>query len=204
MYRYTRPRLNSAGANFMPPKKVNVYLLILLIWRSFWLKSWFYSVNIMSELSICPWDQLPINLAGVQLEISEKYWIGNEIVAHGKSTSEIAELLNLSPRTIRKYAHSVRYNKCLHKGPSRPRIIDKIGMTIVLEQSSTEVPFNRKRIGDKLLVAYQDTSRRRVTNISDEDLPAIMSKRTRIRYVNLVCDVVNEKEDIEEALTTFD
>ena len=158
----------------------------------------------MSELSICPWDQLPINLAGVQLEISEKYWIGNEIVAHGKSTSEIAELLNLSPRTIRKYAHSVRYNKCLHKGPSRPRIIDKIGMTIVLEQSSTEVPFNRKRIGDKLLVAYQDTSRRRVTNISDEDLPAIMSKRTRIRYVNLVCDVVNEKEDIEEALTTFD
>ena len=152
----------------------------------------------------CPWNVLPVNLNGVRLEIREKIWLGNEIVAHGKQTSEVAQLFNLSPRTIRKYAHCVRDNKCLYKCGNRPRIIDKLGMQSIVVSNNSSVHVSRSQLGDDLLRAHQETCKRRVGNIPDENLPVRLAKRTRRRYTTLIHEIIDNVVDVDEVLSYFE
>lgn len=157
----------------------------------------------MNEVIACPWGALPVNLAGMELEANEKMWFANQINDFGRSSPELARLYNLNERVIRRYAQRLREGKPFHTGHCRPRIIDRYGITSVVENCHNDLALDNVATNQYLVIASQETMKRRYPQTLDEELPTNLKKRTRSRYIGIVSKLMNEDEDTEAILLKF-
>lgn len=152
----------------------------------------------------CPWGVESVNLHGIRLSTKEKEWIVHEVLVGGTRPSVIAKRYSINRYTVYKIVRLGKNHKPLRFLTGRPRIVDKIGIVEIIDELHS---LNGAEIEEKyelLLTAHQETLKRRDETLLEEELPLVLARRTKCRYLDKLELTVGNNEAESEYIEHFE
>ncbi len=122
----------------------------------------------------------------IQLE-SSKTAIAEKLMSGTTSIRKLSEEHHISKRSVSRYANKLAYHRPLYEGNGRPKVLDKLSMT-VLQGYIDQIPQpSREDIIEQFLIEQKKSWCRlhhtTIDLITDEFGPKKMSARTILRYI---------------------
>lgn len=134
-----------------------------------------------SDSDPCPWGEGLVCLDGRQLAVTEKRWLGRQIVARICSPKQLCRLYGLNRKLMNKYGSSMRKGRRLCEHGGRPRLLDEIAEAHVRNQLLGLGHVSNTLFNHLINEAYVDTVRRRSDSPNYDVLPPL-SPRSLKRY----------------------
>lgn len=66
-----------------------------------------------------------------RLTVSQKQWVGEQVVDGGWTVSKLALRIGLRHRIVKRYAHKVRHRTIFKSGPGRARLLDQNSVDVL-------------------------------------------------------------------------
>lgn len=139
-------------------------------------------VQTADEDDPCPWGDSRVVLTGSELSVSEKSWLGRQIVTKKASPIMLAMRYGLQRKAICKYGLFVRKGRRLCSVQGKPRILDDIAERRVKSLVSEIQNISTQRFNEFIIDASRDTAARRRDTSSGAMVCPNLSRSSFARY----------------------
>lgn len=145
----------------------------------------------MDLQALCPFQPDDVDLSCERLSKEEKKWIVLNVVRGVATSTELSRKYNLKADTIRRHVRMYKKGIMVQASYGRPRILDKEAFEEVVALCVDHFEDYSLDLPNYILQEHCETMKRSRISISDEELPELLTDRTRKRYCTMIGAVID-------------